>query len=271
MLKKIVDLYIDSSLHVALSAAVLCYVTGVYFNLEPPLYLTGCLFCGSVVGYNFIKYAPLAPNFISVKGPYLRGMQVFSGLNFLVALYFIRNFSFQAFLCTLVIGVLVFFYVFPIHRLRGSIRNIRGLKVYVVALVWALATVILPAVETGLKPDGDLLFETFRRVLFILAITIPFEIRDLELDQPGLHTIPQQIGVRGAKLLGYCLLLLFWILGILMGGELVGRRWMAEGVLVVVSLVLLSGSGRSQHPFYSGLIVESLPMLWLALLYLFQT
>ena len=268
-MKKILDLYIDSSLHVALSAAVLCYVTGWYFDINPPLYLTVCLFCGSVVGYNFIKYAPLADNFISVQGRYLRGMQIFSVLNFIVAGYLLTYFSFNALLCTVVIGGLVFFYVFPLQRLKGSLRNIRGLKVYVVAIVWALATVVLPAIEAGLAIDGQLLTEAFRRTLFILAITIPFEIRDLDLDQPSLYTLPQQFGVRGARLIGYVSLLVFWVLGVWISPNDNGEVWLKEGVLVIVSLLLLGNAGRKQPGYYSSLVVESLPLFWLVLLKIF--
>ncbi|WP_224489005.1 UbiA prenyltransferase family protein [Robertkochia flava] len=259
----------NSSMHVALSVAVLCYVSGLYFQFVPPGYLVACLFFGSVVGYNFIKYAPLADNFISVKGAYLKNMQGFSALSFIAALYFLRFFTLPGLVCTAVIGMLVFFYVFPIHRLRGSIRNVRGLKVYVVALVWALATVVLPALEAGVDLNGQLVFETFRRGVFILAITIPFEIRDLNLDQPGLYTIPQQLGVRGAKLLGYCLLLGFWLMGVVFEVAPGGVNWEAEGVLVLMAAIMLYGASRSQHRYYSGLMVESLPLVWLGLLVLF--
>ncbi|TRZ46757.1 hypothetical protein D3A96_04100 [Robertkochia marina] len=262
-------MYIDSSLHVALSAAVLCYVTGWYFDITPPLYLTLCLFCGSVVGYNFIKYAPLADNFILVKGRYLRGMQLFSAFNFIVAAYLLTYFSLNALLCIVVIGGLVFFYVFPLQRLRGNLRNIRGLKVYVVAVVWALATVILPAMEAGLRVDYQLMTEAFRRALFILAITIPFEIRDLELDQPSLYTLPQQFGVRGARLIGYVSLLVFWVLGIWNSPNDNGEVWIKEGVLVIASLLLLGNAGRNQPGYYSSLVVESLPLFWLVLLKVF--
>lgn len=268
MLKKIVDLYIESSLHVALAVAALCGVTGVYFDFDPPLYVYAALYFGSVVGYNFIKYAPLAGDFISVKGKYYKGMQVFSVLNFVIALYFLKDFSLRAIALAALVGLLVFFYVYPVHRLKGNIRNMRGVKVYVVALVWALCTVVLPVVVTERPVDGAVVLEVVRRMLFVLAITIPFEIRDLELDQPGLYTIPQQFGVRGAKLLGYCFLLLFWLLGVVFEMDYLEDKWYAEGVLVLLSLVLLYASGRERHRYYTGLLVESLPLIWLGLLWL---
>lgn len=270
MLKKIVDLYIDSSLHVALAATALCGVTGVCLGIDIPSYLLVALFLGSVAGYNFIKYAPLAADFISVKGRYLRAMQVFSALSIIATLYFLKDFSIATLGCAALVGLLVFFYVYPVHKLKGNIRNVKGVKVYVVALVWALCTVVLPVLEAGMPLDGVVLFEVIRRMLFVLAITIPFEIRDLNLDQPGLYTIPQQFGVRGAKLLGYCFLLAFWLLGVLSGLEYLEDKWQAEGILVLVALGLLYGAHRNRHKYYTGLLVESLPLLWLGLLWWLQ-
>lgn len=269
MLRKIVDLYIESSLHVALAVAALVAVTGEYFDFDVPPYVLGALFFGSVVGYNFIKYAPLASDFLSVKGSYYKGMQVFSLFNFCVALYFLKDFSPVAIALAFLAGGLVFFYVYPVHKLKVAIRNVRGVKVYVVALVWALCTVILPVVESGDTFGFSVFLEVIRRMLFVLAITIPFEIRDLNLDQPGLFTIPQQLGVRGAKLLGYCFLLLFWLLGVVFDQGYLQDKWQPEGILVMLSLVLLYGAGRDRHRYYTGLIVESLPLVWLGLLKFF--
>lgn len=269
ILRKIVDLYIESSLHVALAVVALCAVTGAYFNVQVPHYIFGGLFFGSVVGYNFIKYAPLASDFISVKGRFYKGMQVFSALNFIVLLYFFKDFSPEAMVCSALAGLLVFFYVYPVHRLQGNIRNIRGVKVYVVALVWALCTVVLPLLESGHGLGMDAYLAVGRRMLFVLAITIPFEIRDLNLDQPGLYTIPQQLGVRGAKVFGYCLLLLFWLSGVLFDVEYLHGKWQPEGVLVLLSLLLLFGAERNRHRYYTGLLVESLPLIWWGLLQLF--
>ena len=76
------------------------------------------------------------------------------------------------------------------------------------ALVWAFITVTLPLVEGRqfLVPTDALLF--LERSVFIFAITIPFDIRDLKVDQHiEVKTIPSAIGEQGAKRLAIGLLL----------------------------------------------------------------
>ena len=49
----------------------------------------------------------------------------------------------------------------------------------------------------------------FERFLFIMAITIPFDIRDLKIDnQVGLKTIPSILGIKKSKMIAYFLLIL---------------------------------------------------------------
>ena len=56
VLKKILDFYINSSLHVALSAFALVSMTQYFFGVEGDLSVALFAFFGTVVGYNFVKY-----------------------------------------------------------------------------------------------------------------------------------------------------------------------------------------------------------------------
>ena len=59
MLKKLLNFYIESSIHVALSVYALIRITFFKLNLpydEPVAYFS---FFGTIVGYNFIKYDEL--------------------------------------------------------------------------------------------------------------------------------------------------------------------------------------------------------------------
>mgnify|MGYP006866444833 CR=1 FL=1 len=60
VLKKILDFYINSSLHVALSAFALVSMTQFFFNIDDGLSVAYFAFFGTVVGYNFVKYDALA-------------------------------------------------------------------------------------------------------------------------------------------------------------------------------------------------------------------
>ena len=58
--KKILDFYINSSLHVALSAFALVSMTQYFFGVEEGFSVAFFAFFGTVVGYNFVKYDAIA-------------------------------------------------------------------------------------------------------------------------------------------------------------------------------------------------------------------
>lgn len=80
-----------------------------------------------------------------------------------------------------------------------ALRDLPHLKLYLIGVVWAVATVALPLSELGedlLSLRSSLLL--FERFAFIVALSIPFDIRDLHLDDPRMRTVPHRRGVRAS-------------------------------------------------------------------------
>ena len=87
--------------------------------------------------------------------------------------------------------------VFYVLRLgKTNLREIPGLKIVLIAFTWTYVVYLFPHINSGNQPSALLSTGIF---LYIIAVTIPFDIRDLELDSPRQLTIPQLFGVRGAK------------------------------------------------------------------------
>jgi 4-hydroxybenzoate polyprenyltransferase len=95
-------------------------------------------------------------------------------------------------------------YVLPI--LNGKrLRDITYLKIILIAIVWAIVCVVLPVslVGRGWGMPESLMF--LEKALFIFALTIPFDIRDMKWDaETGVKTIPLSIGVKKAKQWASC-------------------------------------------------------------------
>lgn len=114
------------------------------------------------------------------------------------------------------VGFLSLSYAVPLIRFGGkmiSLRQIIGLKVFLIAFVWAFSVVGLPVVEyyvgSGVLDWNKVGVWTALVALFILAITLPFDIRDMKQDQYyKLKTIPVLIGQKNAQVLCYALLVL---------------------------------------------------------------
>ena len=87
-----------------------------------------------------------------------------------------------------------------------SLRELPFLKIFLISIVWAFTTTIL--VASNYLDWKNLIPIILDRFCFVMAITIPFDIRDLKFDNKRIKTIPMVFGVKGAKQLAYFLLFL---------------------------------------------------------------
>ncbi len=95
----------------------------------------------------------------------------------------------------------------------------------------------------------DVVLEWLQRFLFVMVLTIPFEIRDMAVDNLSLGTIPQKIGIKNARKLGIYVLVVVFAL------ELLKQNWLgtdAMTLLVVIVLLVLAliYSRVKQHRYY---------------------
>ena len=91
--------------------------------------------------------------------------------------------------------LLVLLYCLPLPGFRWNFRGFKGLKIHLVALSWVLTTVFLPLSIYGLQSMTEFsLAYGLQRYIFVLVATLPFEIRDMKLDDPNLSTWPQMLG-----------------------------------------------------------------------------
>ncbi|MGE5943558.1 MAG: hypothetical protein ACM31G_04370 [Flavobacteriales bacterium] len=148
-------------------------------------------------------------------------------------------------------------------------RNISGLKVYLIALVWSGVTVFLPLINNNYSIDLNVIITGVQRFMFIMVLMLPFEIRDLQYDSLKLGTIPQKIGVWRTKIIGVILLMFFWILE-LFKNNLIINNLIVLGMITVITMLFLIGSKKEQGAYFSSFFVEGLPILWLVMLLLFN-
>ncbi len=134
-------------------------------------------------------------------------------------------------------GVVAMLYVMPVYRSGGKwirLRDIRYIKIFMIALVWAVMTAWLPALESGVGAIPEAFLLSIERFLFVLAITLPFDIRDAHVDRlAGLKTIPHVLGSDGTKMLAYLLLAVF-------SGICVGHFWLYPGRAYLLPALLVS-------------------------------
>lgn len=251
ILQKLLDTYINYSFHVALAILALYEVTVLNFNLPGNIYYVIIVFFGTVTGYNFLKYFTLLRNRYFLKShKLLISLTLFSAL---VSLYAFFRLSFGWQTGIFVLGCIVSAY--PMLRKNGI------LKLFLVSLCIALTTVTLPLSEVYI--NSDILFiESFQRFLWVSALMIPFEIVDMKADNLNLKTIPQRIGIRRTKILGYVMLTLYIVIEII--------RDSFDFTDCIINLLLVFSiyfSNENRPSYFTSFWIESLPVVWWILLF----
>lgn len=117
------------------------------------------------------------------------------------------------------IAMLTLFYSTPISKRAEAtlrLRQIPFLKIFLIAFVWSLATTLLPIIESE-KTFSHIHISVIllERFLFIFAITVPFDIRDMAADNSsGLKTLPLLIGEKKSIVLATSVLFLFVLISL---------------------------------------------------------
>jgi 4-hydroxybenzoate polyprenyltransferase len=213
-IRKLTDLILYSSFWISACAAALVSftydVTGRGIQLDA---YVGFVFCGTLViyaihrltGIEHVKQFQDQGRFAVIRR-YRSHILIYGIIAVLGACYFLTQMSWSLIWWLAIPALLSFLYVAPLGRL-GRLRDIPLVKIFLISGVWAALTGLIPFVHTGLGTpmSGSLLF--FERALFIFAITIPFDIRDIHVDATSdLRTLPQAIGIRKSKVLALALL-----------------------------------------------------------------
>ena len=269
IVKCIFNFYINASIHVAFAVVALYLVTVFYIEGSTNTDLVFFLGLGTITCYNFIKYGVEAEKYLIVANPAHKTIQVFSIISLIGALFFFFRLPASLWGIVLVLGSLSLLYAIPFLPRAKNLRSLGGMKIFLVALVWAGCTGLLPMVDHGIAIGFNKMAFLFQRFLLVLVLLIPFEIRDVKYDAAALKTFPQRLGVAKTKILGYALLGLYVFL------ELVGSKGAPDTILPTLILVLLlffaiKNASVNASRYYASFWVEGIPLLYLMLVLLMR-
>ncbi len=260
-LRRIFNFYLDASVHVAFAVFSLVRVSEIILNISGNAHLAWFLFFGTIGCYNFIKYGLEAEKYILVANHYHKNIQFFSFIAIALAFYHGYFLGFQTWAG---LGCLLFFtglYALPVLPQAKNLRSLSGLKIFVVALVWSGATVILPVLAAKHTISWDVCIESFQRFVFVLVLLAPFEIRDLMYDKPELKTLPQRFGVAQTKIFGALGAVVFFFLTFLKDDISISEV-VVKGVLFLVLGSLMFITKRNQSKYFASFWVEGIPFFW---------
>ena len=269
--KKLIDFYIYSSIHIALSCFSMVKITAILFHIPNVEELSFFAFFGTVAGYNFIKYdasVRIRKLYISRK---LKAIVFVSFLSLVACGYFFLQLKRMTQCIALGFLGLTILYALPFFPNTRNARNWAGVKIYIVAFCWVGVTMVLPIIEAEIMVTEFFYWKCIQRFILIFSLILIFEIIDLPNDDPHLQTVPQQIGVRRTKILGYGLLLLFIIIEIFNSHiqlQDINIVFIIEFFIAGLIALFLAFASPERSKYYSNFWAESIPVVWFVMIYL---
>jgi len=261
----------------ALCAVAQGLLTFYLIGSKPVYPVIGLLFISTLGIYNFciLISKPTQPD----KSPYRRIQWFFAHYRLmvtitivsilaLVPLFFLVSFGSKILLIFL--AALSFAYGLPLFSMgekKFGLRNIPGLKLLLITLVWTMSIVLLPVLEaqaahlaTLSLRDTTILIA--KRFLFIAALAIPFDIRDLFEDkQLGLKTIAVAWGEKNAYLLCQALLAGYLVLLFLFRNKGFDTDFCALTLSIVVAGWLIFRTKWEKNEYYYFFFLDGVLIL----------
>lgn len=259
-MKKLFRFYIQSSVHVALAVMALTAVTYAEFELQPNTWVYAFAALGTIVGYNFVKYAGVGNRHHLSITLNIKGLRGFTILAFAGLVYVAFNVPVAVLYCGIGFGLLTLFYALPAFNGK-NLRMVRGWKIFMIAAAWAGVSVLFPLIHSTELVQPSAILELISRFVFVIALTVPFEIRDLKYDEQELGTLPQILGVKESRLLGSGLLLVFISLQFV-NPAISESELSYTALIAVITLWAIWKAKEDQHTYYASFWVESIPIVW---------
>ena len=293
VLKRAIDFLIFSNIFVSLCAASLSYSTIIILQIKAGFYTSFFVFFSTLSVYNFQRIIVSEKNeavaFLSNRHKWIiQHQKILAAITAIsiIASIFIYLFYFSnkrsIFLMLFPFSLLALWYVADIRKIlpffKSRIRPLRTvpyLKIVLISITWTAMTVWLVAIESGMALlSVSVLLISFERLLFIFAITLPFDIRDMEQDQAmNIKTVPIMLGENKTKQLAYGALILFALLSVLRIILIPANPMIAVALvtsaLLTIYIVSLSGSNKSEY-YYSGLVESTMLIQFLLLFQMVQ-
>jgi len=153
-------------------------------------------------------------------------------------------------------GVLSVLYPFGLRKLAFS-------KIFIISLVWTISTMLLLVLENNIPISESIVFHLMARFLFVFAITIPFDIRDLKYDFQNVQTIPLFFGTSIARFIAIMAVFICGIVAVFQYFEnpLILSNLLALILLYFVSSIYIAKSDESKEEMYFSFWIESLCIL----------
>jgi 4-hydroxybenzoate polyprenyltransferase len=261
LLKRIADIILFGNIYIALGTVCLIQSTLIQIGQTDhfPAYSVLSFFATLLV-YNFqrIFYKKPQGNSSSIRRIWIAEHQLLirslAAIGFIGAgiSFFFNDYKILIYLLPLL--VLCILYFIPFIKLRKN----PWLKLLTLVSVWTMVTAVVPILLVSTTFNQSAVLHISVRFIFMVAICIPFDIRDLQLDkEDAVITIPHLTGEKNAKWLAFACMTLYGILILLeYWSEMINLPVMAALIscaVISAIIVLMSSTKRSEYFYVAGI------------------
>jgi len=189
ILKKLIDLILYSNLWIGLCAAAMCLQTQYILNNKVEWnWLVGLIFLSTlflyalhrIVGFKKIKNFKNIERYAVISN-YRSHIIIYAVLAGIGAGVCFLKLSLQIQLSLFIPALISLGYAIPFVSGKKRLRDFNYIKIFLIAIVWSWVTVLLPAIEIDKIWTPEIWMVAAERSLFIFAICLPFDIRDMEI------------------------------------------------------------------------------------------
>ena len=270
LIKDFINFYIYSSLHIGLCAAFLYQFNVQRFYLSVDLEYAIFLVAGSIfiyslhrlIGVLFIDKENQTERFLVVR-KFRNHLIFYTIVSAAFSLYFVYYFDISRLILLVFAGLLSLLYTLPIFSHR-RLRDLPFIKIFLIAIVWTYLTLVMPLFEQGVDMN-IIYFYSASQILFFLGLTIPFDIRDIDIDNLNqVKTLATSHTMNQLHLISFYLIASSTILEII--GYYAFENENTSGLISIIlahltTIYLIYKFRNKKHDYYYGGILDAMIML----------
>jgi len=273
MLIAFIRFLVYSNIWISIGASFFTYLFYIISQTEVNFYFLLFIFSSTMTTYTFQRFIKLRSG-ENISGPRMDWMMKNSTLsNFIIIAGAIITavlsitLTFDSIIVLIGLGLISFFYAYEIKmkgKKKSNLRDIPGIKIFLIAIVWGLSCCILPYIQDGVWINSTIWPITAGFSLYVMAICIPFDIRDIDLDEKRKRTIPQLIGLSGSKILAILITISSYLIFLLV------IDFQSIGLLIgyAFTILLILFTTKEKNELYFSFVMDGLLVLIPVLAYL---
>jgi len=255
-LRLIIRFLINSNIWVAFCALALTLSSEILLQTSN-FSVSQFVFFSTLFIYNFQRIVRVYKGFNHARKDWLNNSRTavcfLMFFSFTISAYHFFNFKLNTQIIVLLTAALSFLYPF-------GLRNIPFAKIFIISFAWANASMLFLVIENDIIISQNIILHLASRFLFVFAITIPFDVRDLEYDAGKIKTIPLFFGEKKSKCLAVFVILICVIIAAFqqIQNNITVSNLLALIVLYFLTLVMVIKSDKKNNEMYFSFWVESL-------------